>query len=105
MSPIPKPCLGCGRPTRAGSRCPPCAKTHGTRAGYTYAEQRRRAEVVRQWRDLHGDVCPGWRRPAHPVVSPNVLTADHVHPVARGGAQTGQLTVLCRFCNGAKGAR
>ena len=105
MSPIPKPCLGCGRPTRAGSRCPPCAKNHGTRAGYTWTEQQRRAAVVRQWRAMHGDVCPGWQRRAHTVVPPNVLTADHVRAVADGGAQSGPLTVLCRSCNGAKGAR
>ena len=49
----------CGTLTRAGFRCPPCAKTHGTRAAYNWDEQRRRAEVVRQWRALHGDVCPG----------------------------------------------
>ncbi len=102
---MPRPCLTCGRATRAGSRCPGCARNHGTRAGYGNAELQRRAATVRQWRELHGDVCPGWHRPAHPVLPPNKLTADHVRAVADGGDQNGPLAVLCRSCNGSKGAR
>lgn len=46
-------------------------------------------------------VCPGWERPAHQAEE---LTADHVLPTSRGGAQSGTLRVLCRTCNSARRA-
>jgi 5-methylcytosine-specific restriction protein A len=106
MSPrIPRPCLSCGTPTRNTTRCNRCGGDRTpTRQGYGNAERTRRAAVVQQWRAQHGDVCPGWQRPAHAVSPPNKLTADHVRAVARGGSQQGALQVLCLRCNGAKGA-
>lgn len=112
MPPL-RPCLGCGKLTHDGGRCGPCrtaraapkaaAYTRAKRARrpYTAAEQARRAEVVRAWRATHGDVCPGWRRPPHPAAD---LTADHPDPVGRGGSEAQPLGVLCRTCNGRKGA-
>lgn len=57
--------------------------------------------MVTLWRQVNGDVCPGWRVPAHPSAD---LTADHVLPVGAGGPEEGPLVVLCRVCNGRKGA-
>ncbi len=112
MSELRRPCLGCGRLVRGSSRCPACATataarrpTKPTRAGYTWPEQQRRRSVVAAWRAEHGEVCPGWCRPEHPVVPPNRLTADHIVAVGSGGSQAGELQVLCRSCNSAKGAR
>ncbi|HEX2298333.1 MAG TPA: HNH endonuclease [Pseudonocardiaceae bacterium] len=101
-----RPCLDCGRLSH-GSRCPRCAqlverkRTTGKRQRrpYTAAERTRRAAAVAEHRALYGDRCPGWRRPEHYATD---LTADHVIPVAAGGAEDGQLSVLCRSCNGAK---
>lgn len=103
MSRPPRPCLTCGALTTNGTRCARCPKP--TRAGYTNTERQRRALLVQQWRSQYGDVCPGWDRGAHAVTAPNVLTADHVHAVARGGQQTGPLAVLCRSCNSSKADR
>nr|WP_062336168.1 hypothetical protein [Herbidospora sakaeratensis] len=48
-----------------------------------------------------GAVCPGWERPSHPA---DDLTADHILPPGRGGAENGPLRVLCRTCNSARRA-
>lgn len=105
-----RPCLDCGA-LSDGARCPTHrrAKDRATlqakrtrRPRATAAEEARRAAVVQQWRALHGNVCPGWRRPAHPATD---LTADHVVAVGAGGAESGALAVLCRACNGAKADR
>jgi len=69
-----------------------------------WGERQRRARAVRQWREVYGDWCPGWRRTPHAVVAPNVLTADHVLPVGVGGDPRGPLGILCRSCNGRKSA-
>lgn len=87
-----RPCLVCGVLT-SGSRCP----THTRRN--TNAETVRRRTTVQAHRAQHGDWCPGWRRPSHPATD---LTADHITPVAAGGAEAGPLDVLCRSCNSAK---
>ena len=76
---------------------------YGNRRGprRTYAWQKLAREVVRAWVREQGWVCPGWRRPAHPS---RRLTADHVVPLARGGAalDRGNLAVLCVDCNSRK---
>jgi 5-methylcytosine-specific restriction protein A len=108
-------CLGrpghppCGELTTR-SRCPGCARD--VEAGRTYkkrerrpynrAELERRAAAVADWIARRGYWCPGWGVPEHQSTD---LTADHVHAVAAGGAEDGPLTVLCRACNGRKGAR
>lgn len=105
----PRPCLTCGKSSR-GNRCPIHAgqveyrRTQAKRARrpYTAAEQQRRARTVAAWRATYGDWCPGWGRAAHPSAD---LTADHDHAVGAGGSEGGPLTVLCRACNGRKGAR
>jgi 5-methylcytosine-specific restriction protein A len=108
-----RPCLDCGRLAQ-GPRCPDHQRgrdrvkdqTKRQRKQqvrpYTNAEKTRRAQVVADWRNTHGDVCPGWERDPHASTD---LTADHVVAVGAGGAEQGPLTVLCRSCNGRKGAR
>lgn len=105
-----RPCLGCGRITN-GSRCPTCqlptrhtpkAPHSQRRPDFTWAERQRRAKTVAAWRAENGDICPGYRTPPHPSAD---LTADHITPVAAGGAEDGPLAVLCRTCNGRKASR
>jgi len=108
--PLRRACLGCGL-LSSGSRCPGCARAEDQRrarikptaVGRTSSEQRRRARTVREWRRQHGDWCPGWGS-TQPHAS-SALTADHVTSVAYSGDQAGQLQVLCRQCNAAKGSR
>jgi hypothetical protein len=103
-----RPCLDCGRIVE-GNRCPEHqrAKDRTTLRGKrqrrphaSKAEERRRAAVVAAHRREHGDWCPGWQ--CEPHLSSD-LTADHVVGVGAGGAEHGELAVLCRVCNGAKG--
>jgi 5-methylcytosine-specific restriction protein A len=77
--------------------------------GKPHSDWRQRARAVRDYRSQHGDWCVGWAVPGHlatPPRGPNPLTADHQHPVARGGAlHPGTYAILCRRCNSRKGAR
>lgn len=104
-----RPCLDCGALSQ-GSRCQAHTRSrerpHHLRAKrakrpYTYAEQQRRAETVRAWVQAYGYWCPGWHTPPHPSQD---LTADHEIAVAVNGDERGELAVLCRSCNGRKGA-
>ncbi|WP_338079150.1 HNH endonuclease [Corynebacterium pyruviciproducens] len=73
-----------------------------TKRTLTSSEARRRKAVVEAWRRKYGNVCPGFGRSAHIACD---LTADHIIPIAAGGAPGGRLSVLCRSCNSRKGAR
>lgn len=110
-----KPCLDCG----ALSQGPRCELHEGARRrvrnarprphrdrrpGYGNVEIVRRAETVAAWRAVHGELCPGWKRAPHQADAGNPLTADHLTPVAAGGAEAGPLGVLCRSCNSSKKA-
>lgn len=108
--PTSRVCIDCGK-VKPASPCAECRrarpprKARPTTATRDVVERRRRAAAVRAHRAEHGDWCPGYEREPHRVVQPNILTADHVVPVARGGQQSGRLAVLCRTCNGAKADR
>ena len=83
-----KLCTVCGVVTsRPGSRCTEHARqSNRSRHNPLYstrAWQRLSARVLRTWRGQHGDWCPGYERDAHPASD---LTADHVVPLAAGGA-------------------
>jgi 5-methylcytosine-specific restriction enzyme A len=60
------------------------------------------------WRQAHGDLCPGWQRPAHPCDPPggrNPLSADHPFPRSLGGElrlPVDAYAILCRACNASK---
>lgn len=108
----PRPCISCGRVIPTGSRCTRCAakvqqaKRARRPASATAREKRRRADAVDQWRQQFGNWCVGWgEREPHAVEWPNILTADHTTPVALGGRENGPLTVRCKVCNSARGAR
>lgn len=107
---IPKPCLGCRKPTtRPGSRCSNCApawtrqrdQRRGTvvERGYDSEYQKARAAVIRAqpWCSAPGCMHPG---------SPdNPLTADHVVSLALGGTNDlANLRTMCRFHNSQRGA-
>jgi 5-methylcytosine-specific restriction protein A len=100
------PCPGCGKPC-TGKQCRDCynrARAAKPRRGLqrNWHERQRRAAVVAAWRHTEGNWCPGYQREAHAAWD---LTADHIEPVASGGSESGPLVVLCRSCNGRKGAR
>jgi 5-methylcytosine-specific restriction enzyme A len=107
---LARACLGCGVLVRGASRCAACkAKRERAKAaarpGRKRADEtRRRREAVATHRATVGDWCPGvpeLRRPAHPSAD---LTADHLHEVRLGGAESGPLVVRCRPCNSARSA-
>jgi 5-methylcytosine-specific restriction enzyme A len=105
-------CLGCGRLGRWATRCPRCQAQLDKRKAQArpdlhndWAERRRRAQAVAEWRLQHGDWCPGSHerpgRPAHPSAD---LTADHAAMVGHGYTPHGPLVVRCRSCNAARAA-
>ena len=103
-----KLCTVCGvLANRAGSRCTDHARqSNRSRHNALYGTrewQHLSARVLRAWRGLHGEWCPGYQRDAHPASD---LTTDHVVPLAAGGAPLaiGNCAVLCRSCNSTKGA-
>lgn len=96
-----QPCAVCGE-LAWGRRHRKCTPRAPHRPERSHAERKRRAQVVKEWRTEHGDVCPGWGVPAHVVVRPNYLTADHVVPFASTGSEDSPLAVLCNVCNGRK---
>lgn len=106
---VRKPCIDCGTPSE-GTRCTECQRpvdrvklrSKRVRRPQVSGETERRARVVAAYRREHGNVCPGWNREPH---ESGDLTADHPHAVGAGGSERQPLTVLCRSCNGAKGAR
>jgi len=104
LSPTPT-CARCGDIKRRASNAR--YRPHRERRpDYDSAERRRRADTVKAWRAVHGELCPGWQRPPHmadPVANP--LTADHHQSVRSGGSERGSLGVLCRSCNSSKGDR
>jgi hypothetical protein len=107
---LPRACLGCGVLVRGASRCPRCkagrerAKAARRPDRKRADETRRRREAVADHRARYGDWCPGVTelgRGAHPSAD---LTADHIHEVRLGGAESGPLVVRCRPCNSARSA-
>lgn len=107
---IARRCLGCSRGTTAGSRCPECRAqlqaTQANRVVYDNPRWRRlRSALIGRHIAKHGMVCfgPSGLDPH----SADVLTADHVVPLAAGGApfDLDNIGVLCRSCNAQKGAR
>ena len=101
-----KLCTVCGVVTsRAGSRCTEHARqSNRSRHNALYstrAWRRLSGRVLRAWRGEHGDWCPGYQRPAHPLGG---LTVDHVIPLAAGEApfDIDNCAVLCRSCNSTK---
>jgi 5-methylcytosine-specific restriction enzyme A len=76
-----------------------------------HGDWRIRAQAVDRWRQTHGDLCPGWQRPAHVADPPgghNPLSADHPLPRSRGGPlylPVEAYAILCRACNASKGNR
>lgn len=103
-----KLCTVCGVVTsRSGSRCTVHARlSNRSRHNALYntrAWQRLSARVIARHRGQHGSQCPGYGRDPHPAID---LTADHVVPLAAGGAplDIANLAVLCRSCNSTKGA-
>ena len=103
-----KLCTVCGVVTSgAGSRCSKHPRLSGIGANhYVHADPRwarLSRRVIARHVGQHGYVCPGYQRPAHRAAD---LTADHVVPLAAGGAplDIANCAVLCRSCNSTKGA-
>ena len=105
-----RPCLDCRRLTsnRSG-RCDEheaAIRRARHNPAYDTREWRdRRAATLGAWRAQNGERCPGYGRDPHYATPDNPLTADHPVALARGGSHDQPLVVLCRECNGRKGAR
>lgn len=100
-----RPCLDCSR-LSSRSRCPACERAKGrakrVQRPYPHAERVRRAATVQAWRDVNGELCPGWQVPPHPTYPGNPLTADHPVEFALSNDEAQSLSVLCRSCNSRK---
>lgn len=105
-----RPCLDCGALTRNASRCDThqaawqarqdAQRGSSTQRGYGTTWRRNRDTAVAHHRAQHGDWCPGYGVPGHPVVD---LTGDHRIPKSRGGTDDpDNIDVLCRACNSRK---
>jgi 5-methylcytosine-specific restriction protein A len=81
-------CLDCGA-ISDGSRCELHRKARHTNR-YGRGWQRFARMRIANYRAVHGDVCPGWQRPPHPI-DPQEWTVDH---------DVGQ--PMCRSCNSRK---
>lgn len=104
MPRAPRPCFEDGCPNIAvyRGRC----REHAAEVERRHAQgptkmdarrtRRRRAAVVAEWRQRHGDWCPGYGVPPHPATD---LTAQHGDALVEGGDAGQVLTVLCRACN------
>ena len=108
-----KVCGVCGTVTsRPGGRCGRHARTSRIGSGHVVHTDPRwvslSKRVIARWVGEHGWTCPGdgVEHPAHPVEA-GTLTADHVVPLADGGApfDRGNVRPLCRSANSAGGAR
>jgi 5-methylcytosine-specific restriction endonuclease McrA len=84
-------------------------KTRRTPRGHEYQswpERRRRKQVVDEWVEQYGHVCPRCgARDVYPDGSDVQITADHVTPIAMGGSESGDLRVLCRRCQTTQAAQ
>lgn len=82
------------------------ARTTPTKRARTTEVRKHRTSTILDWLEANGGraICPGWDRPGHEV-APEDLTADDPTPIARGGDPMQPLKILCRSCNGRKGAR
>lgn len=94
---LARPCLDCGRSTRNPSRCNQCApavKARTAARGYDGAWREVRTLVLQ--RDRYRCAWCGDRAD----------TADHVVPLAHGGARLdpANLVAACRSCNSRRGA-
>lgn len=103
-----KLCTVCGVVTSGtGSRCSKHPRLSGIGANHRVHADPRWARlskrVIARHVGQHGYVCPGYGRDPHPASD---LTADHVVPLAAGGApfDIANCAVLCRSCNSTKGA-
>lgn len=101
--PSAKPCLDCGKPTRAGSRCPTCAQVREQKR-----DQQRGTRTARgytnDWLRLSRAAIAASPICAH-CGTTNDLTTDHPVAMALGGERLPtDPVVLCRSCNSAKGA-
>jgi hypothetical protein len=73
------------------------------RPGYDRHRALRRKAVV-EWKDIWGLYCPlCGHKDIFRDGSPVRLTADHISPVALGGAEDGPLSVHCYRCQAKQG--
>lgn len=94
MPPRLRPCVTCGVPTR-NTRCP----QHSI--GRDYKDERRRMQLLADYRNTHGDVCPGtpWcdtPNTPHPTTD---LTVDHIKRRIDGGTLNDGWRIMCRTAN------
>lgn len=104
-------CRTCGHPTPSGHPCHQCGRTPSAQRRRTRPDlgtnrvKTHNRQLVDTWTATYGNLCPGWNRPPHPIdPTSNPLTADHTTPHATDPTGLAD-AVLCRECNGRKGAQ
>ncbi len=95
---LPHPCAqpGCGALVSGQPRCPQHTRPQltPTQAGWNYAWKKLAKQMIRE---------QPWCSKCY---TPDDLTLDHIKPLSQGGASVREnAQVLCRACNGRKGAR
>lgn len=100
--PVLRRCLACGELTAQRHAHASPGRIASAAVHQSARWRRLSARLVRQWIGEHGPWCPGWHVPRHVSYD---LTADHLVPVAEGGAPFDErnVSILCRSCNGRKG--
>lgn len=96
-----RPCLGCSRLIRSGSRCQQC-DPRGARSSAAWTQTSRAVRAAHV--SAYGLVCPGLEylgHEEHAVASLSDLTVDHIVPLADGGEllKPENLRVVCREWN------
>lgn len=96
--PVRRPCLDCPKLAEPGqARCTACTRHRrqalgsATARGYDSRWAKHAKAAIADHRAKHGDICPGYRRPAH-TIHPDQWVCDH------------DLGPLCRSCNATKAA-
>lgn len=92
--------------------CPQCGKLHRNNphdphlaGNRNYQDERQRAAILRQWRNTHGNICPGtpWCKTPNIPHPCDDLTVDHVKPKAAGGTLADGWRIICRWGNTSRG--
>ena len=86
--------------------CPDCRAIHRGRHKKQrgYADERARLQILREWKTIYGDICPGYlwcTTPNEPNTTTD-LTVDHTRAQRKGGTLTDGYTIMCRTANSRK---
>jgi 5-methylcytosine-specific restriction enzyme A len=96
MTPLPRPCLDCGRLTPHGSRCLP----HQRVKERAHTNERKHDKAQRQVRHALDKAGQGTCSHCGGAFFAKALQVHHVIPKSEGGVDTLEnLAILCRACH------